>query len=759
MRAPEMATNDPAAGVSSETAASSTTSTSRRSFLKVSAAGASALVIGTYLPFLRGSATAAAIGNGIGGASGPASAADLNAFVRVAPDDTVTVICKHFEMGQGTTTGLSTLVAEELDAAWSQMRFEFAPNDASVYNNLFFGPVQATGGSSSIANSFEQMRRAGATVRAMLVQAAADRWGVPAAEISVAEGVVSHPGSGSEASFGELVAAAAELTPPAPESVTLKSPDEWTLIGTEVPRLDSHDKTTGAAEFALDVRRPGMLRAVVARAPKFGATVASFDPAPALAIDGVTDVVQIHNGVAVLAIDSWAAIIGKRALDITWDESGAETRSSAEMLQDYRALADGSEYLVAEQAGDADGALAGAAAIVEAEFTFPYLVHAPMEPMSGVIELGAGTAEIWSGSQIQTIDAGVAAQVLGIDPANVTIHTTLAGGSFGRRGNKVGDWTAELAAIAKAIDGRAPVQLVWTREDDVRGGYYRPMVLHRVRAGVGANGGVAGWRHRIVTQSIVTGTAMEPMMVQDGVDHSSVEGAADTLYGIEDMSVELTTANSPVSTLWWRSVGHTHTAFVMETMMDELARAAGRDPVEFRLAHLGSHPRAAACLDLAAEKAGWGDALEGADGDARRGRGVAYHYSFNTHCAEVVDVTVDGSDISVDRVVAAVDCGIAVNPDVIRAQVEGAIGFAVSAALRNAITLGEGGAVEQSNFHDYEPTRMRDMPTVEVHIVQSAEAPTGIGEPGVPPLAPAIANAVFAATGERLRNLPLRLEG
>jgi len=493
----------------------------------------------------------------------------------------------------------------------------------------------------------------------------------------------------------------------------------------------------------LDIRRPGMLRAVVKRPDLFGATVATFDAAEAKKVDGVVDIVQIPSGVAVLATDTWRAMRGREALKVSWDESKAERRSTGEILAEYRQLA-ATPGLPAVRRGDAGAGLARTATAFEAEFIFPYLAHAPMEPLNGVIELRDNGAEIWSGCQIQSVDQMVAAQVLGLRPQQIKINTLLGGGSFGRRGSPIGDWTAELAEVAKAINGRAPVHLVWTREDDIKGGFYRPMVLHRVKAGIGADGRIAGWQHTVVSKSI--------MAVENSVDASSVEGIVDTPYAIADLAVDVHNAKSAVPVLWWRSVGHSHTAYVMETTIDELAHLAGQDPVSFRLGLLAQQPRDAAVLRLAAESAGWSRPMP-----KGRGRGVAFHHSFNTRVAMVAEVLVDHGAITIDRIVAAVDCGVAINPDIVTAQIEGAIGFALSAALRNQVTLNKG-VVEQSNFDNYEPTRIREMPKVEVYIMKSTAAPSGIGEPGVPPLAPAIGNAIFAATGKWLRSLPFDLK-
>jgi isoquinoline 1-oxidoreductase beta subunit len=707
---------------------------SRRGFLKGSAVAA--LVIGTQLNF-----------------AGKARAATLqdppmpNAFIKIEPDSTVTVMIKHLDMGQGNTTGLATIVADELDADWPQMRIAFAPANAALYNNLFFGPVQGTGGSTAIANSWDQLRRAGAAARAMLVAAAADSWKVPAGEITIAKGVVTHAKSDKQAKFGELVTKAATLA--VPTDVKPKDPKDWVYISKHVPRIDSTAKTTGKAVYALDIRRPGMVTAVVAHPPRFGGAVKSFDASAAKAVKGVVDVVQIPQGVAVLATDTWSAMKGREALKVEWDDGNAEKRSSAQMFVDYRKLAEG-PGLPAARRGDAASALSGAAKVIEAEFSFPFLAHAPMEPLNGVIEIKAdGTAECWAGAQFQTVEQMTVAAVLGLKPEQVTINTVWAGGSFGRRATPNADYFAEMAAIAKASGGKAPVHLVWTREDDIKGGRYRPMVYHRIRAGLDAAGAIVGWEQRIVGQSFIIGSPFEAMIVKDGIDATVVEGAADMPYRVANLAVDWHHVRSPVTTLWWRSVGHTHTAQAAEVMIDMLAHQAGQDPVAFRLALLGEHPRHAGVLRLAAEKGGWGEKLP-----AGRGRGIAVHESFNTFVAMTADVTVgkDGA-IKVDRVVAAVDCGVPVNPDVIRAQVESGVGYGLGAALRNQITLTDG-LVDQSNFDSYEPLRISDMPKVEVHIIPSQAAPTGIGEPGVPPLAPAVSNAIFQATGKRLNALP-----
>jgi isoquinoline 1-oxidoreductase beta subunit len=669
-----------------------------------------------------------------------------NAFVRIAPDNTVTIVGKHIEMGQGSHTGLATILAEELDADWSQIRVEAAPADAERYNNLLFGPVQLTGGSTAMANSWAQMRRAGATARAMLVAAAARDWGVPASEISVERGVVSHAPSGRRATFGELASKAAALTPPA--QVTLKDPKDFKLVGKDLRRVDGRAKTDGSAQFTMDFALPGMLTALIARPPRFGATVKSFDATAARRVKGVTHVVPVPSGVAVVATGFWAARKGREALRVTWDESRAETRGTDELYAAYRVLA-GRPGTPARREGDVDGALRGAARVLEAVYEFPYLAHAPMEPLDAVIRIGADGVDFWAGSQAPTLDQQAIARIVGVPANTVRIHTLLAGGSFGRRATADSDVAGEAASIAKAIGGDRAVKLVWTREDDIQGGRYRPLYVHRLRAGLDAQGNVVAWEHRIVGQSIIKGTPFESAMVKNGVDQSSVEGAANLPYAVPIIAVELHTTDVGVPVLWWRSVGSTHTAFAIETFLDELAQAAARDPIELRRALLAKHPRHLATLNLAADKAGWGQPLP-----AGRARGVAVHESFNSVVAQVAEVSLRPDGLPrVERVVCAVDCGTAINPDIIRAQMEGGIGYGLAGALWSEITLVQG-RVQQRNFDGYRPLRIAEMPAVEVHIVPSGAAPTGVGEPGLPPLAPAVANALVHLTGQRVRRLP-----
>lgn len=725
------------------------TYTSRRQFLKLVGGVGAGLTIAVNTPMAFAGASDGAVSLEATSSSSAAGKFAPNAFVRIGTDNKVTVVIKHVEMGQGTYTGLATLVAEELDADWNQIQPEGAPADSNRYNNLHWGPVQGTGGSSAIANSYEQLRVAGATAKAMLVAAAAKEWKVPAAEINVSKGVVSHQGSGQSATFGQLADKAASLPVPEADSVRLKDPGDFLYIGQSLPRKDV-GKNNGTAIFTQDIKLEGMLTALVLHPPRFGATVSRFDDAKARASKGVVDVVQIPSGIAVLARDYWSAKVGRDQLEVEWDESQAFAGNTEEMMAQYRSLAE-KQGLSARMEGDVPSAMDSAETVLEATYEYPYLAHAAMEPMNCVALVTDEGCEVWNGEQFQTVDQGAIASVLGIPAEKVKINMLLAGGSFGRRANPQSDYLVETAHIAKAKKG-TPVKLVWSREDDMRAGYFRPAYVHRIRGALDADGNIVAWHQHIVGQSIAKGTAFEGGMVKDGIDATSVEGAVNLPYGIPNLSLELTTVDNKVPIQWWRSVGSTHTAYTAETFLDELASRAGRDPVELRMQLLAKHPRWQGVLKLAADRANWGSPLpEG------WGRGVAVHESFNTYVAQVAEVSVQpGGQFKVERIVCAVDCGVAINPDVIRAQMEGGIGFGLGPALVSAITL-ENGQVVQSNFHDYQVLRINQMPEVEVHIVPSAEPPTGVGEPGVPPVAPAVDNALAAATGKRYHQLPIRV--
>ncbi len=705
---------------------------SRRRFLKSSAALAGGLVISFWLP--GGGAR-----NAFAQAPQP-TRVPPNAFLRIGKDGSITVVVKHLEFGQGVTTSLPMILCEELECDWSKVRYELAPA-APEYAHTVFG-MQMTGGSSSVSNSWEQLRTVGAQARTMLMQAAAAQWKVKPAEVRAEKGFIVGPG-GKKLSYGQLAEAAGKL--PVPDQVALKDPKSFRLIGKPTRRIDSLEKVEGKAKFGLDVQRKNLHTALVAHPPVFGALVKSFNADKVKSVPGVTHVVELKSGVAVVAQNFWSAKKGRDALEVEWDLGPGAAISTASMATQFGEIAK-TPGKVAKKADNAD-AMKSAAKTVVAEYHVPFLAHAPMEPLNCTVEVRADGAELWVGSQFQGVDHGAAAKALGIKPEQVKLNTMLAGGGFGRRANPVSDYVIEACDVARQV--KVPVKVVWTREDDIRGGYYRPMYAHRVEVGLDAQNRIAAWNHTIVGPSIVAGTPFEGMLVKDGIDPTSTEGVADTPYDLPNMNVMLHTVNPGVPVLWWRSVGNSHTAFVMETMMDELARAAGEDPVAYRRALLVKRPNVARVLDLAASKAGWGSPVP-----AGRARGVAVHESFGSICAQVAEVSLNGNEIRVHKVTAAYDCGLVVNPLTVEAQLQSAVAFGLSAALFGEITLKDG-RVEQSNFHDYRVLRMNEMPVVEVHLVPGGEKPTGVGEPGTPPVAPAVANALFALTGKRVRSLPL----
>ncbi|MCC6782382.1 MAG: xanthine dehydrogenase family protein molybdopterin-binding subunit [Planctomycetes bacterium] len=716
---------------------------SRRGFLRVTAAAGGGLLLAFRLP----AAARATLASGADSAPADSAPAEFtpNAFVRVAGDGRVTVIVNKAEMGQGISTSLTMVLAEELDADWQRVGFEFAPADL-VYAHPGYG-IQMTGGSTSTMGMTEPMRRAGATARAMLVSAAAKRLAVPEAELGTSAGVVTHRASGRSLGYGELAASAAEL--PVPEDVPLKAPRDWQLIGKPTRRLDTPAKVAGTAVFGLDVYVPGMLTALVLHPPVFGGKAKSFEDRAARAVQGVRDVIDVGSGIAVVAEGFWAAKRGRDALVVDWDLGPHAALDSAALHAEYAAKAR-EPGRVARRDGDTAKALAAASRTLVADYALPYLAHAPMEPLNCVVDWRNDHAEIWAGTQFQTVDQGAAAAVFGIAPEKVTLHTTFLGGGFGRRANPASDYIVEACRIAKRC--AAPVKLVWTREDDLRSGYYRPMGHSRIQAGLDERGAIRAWQHSIVCQSILAGTPFEAFLVKDGIDGTSVEGAEDLPYGIENVQVELHTTQLPVPTLWWRSVGHSHTAFVVESFLDEIAAATDQDPLALRRTLLAGKDRHLGVLELAAAKAGWGRALP-----AGHAHGLAVHFSFNSSVAMVVEASLIDGRPRVHEVTCAVDCGRTINPDTVQAQLEGAVGFALTTALHSAITLREG-RVEQSNFHDYRLLRIHEMPKVAVHVVPSELPPTGVGEPGVPPIAPALCNALFKLTGKRIRSLPIRAE-
>jgi isoquinoline 1-oxidoreductase beta subunit len=714
---------------------------SRRGFLKGSALLGGGLVVAFALPGAHRFAM---------GAENQGNVFAPNAFLRIGNDNSVTVLLGHSEMGQGIWTGLTMLIAEELDADWSKIRVEHSPASAADYGLPGFGGMQITGGSTSTWMEFDRYRQAGAAARLMLIDAAAKRFNVAPSEIRTESGVVI--AGEHRATYGELADAAGQLPRPDPASIKLKEAKDWRLIGKPTQRLDTPEKITGRAKFGMDVQFDGLMTAMVARSPTFGGSVKSFEGAEALAIPGVHKVVQVPTGIAVIADHYWAAKLGRDALKIDWDPGPNAGLNSRALLENFRKLATTPGLNVAK-AGDTQAALAKAAKTIDVEYSVPYLAHAPMEPLNCTVSITQDKCEIWTGTQFQTLDQMIAGKITGLKPEQVQIHTEFLGGGFGRRANPTSDFVSEAVYVAKAAG--APVKTVWAREDDIRGGYYRSAFLHHARIGLGADGLPLAWKHVLVGQSIMAGTSLEASMVKDGIDKTSVEGVADSPYigALADHQIELHSPKTGISVLWLRSVGHTHTAFVMESLIDELATAAGKDPVEYRRALLKEHPRHLGVLNLAVEKADWKAPLP--DGHAL---GVAVHESFGSYVAQVAEVSQENLAIRVHRVVCAVDCGIAVNPKSIAAQMESCITFGLGFALHSKLTIKDGQVV-QSNYHDYQVLRLNEMPVVEVHIVPSSDKPGGIGETGVPPTAPAVANAVFALTGQRLRELPLQLSG
>ena len=709
---------------------------SRRNFLKASLLAGGGLIVGVHIPGLNGSAKAAQQG---------ISTFVPNAFLRIAKDGSVTVIGNHSEMGQGAYTSGAMTIAEELDADWTKIRVEPAPVDPA-YNHPIYG-VQITGGSTSTWSEWDRLRKAGAAARQMLLAAAAQTWNVDPSTCRTGNGQVIHTNSQRRLSYGELVEKAATLTPP--QNVTLKDPKDFKIIGKAIKRLDTPDKTNGKAVFGLDVNVPGMLVAVVARPPVFGGKLKSFNADKTKAVPGVRYVVEIERGVAVVADGFWPAKLGREALEIVWDEGPRASLDSRTQREEYAGLAK-KTGVVAKNEGEAVSALSKASKKLEAIYDLPYLAHATMEPMNCVADVRADSCEIWVGTQFQSGDRDAAARDTGLKPEQVKLHTTLLGGGFGRRSPLDSHVVREAVQISKTV--KVPVKVVWTREDDMRGGYYRPRAYHTVSAGLDGNGKPVAWQQRIVCQSIFVGTPFEPAVVKNGVEETAVEGAADLPYDIPNLLVEWHQAPDGVPVFILRSVGHSHTAFVVETFVDELAHSAGKDPFEFRRALLGKHPRHKRVLEFVAEKAGWGKALSNG-----RGRGLAVHESFGSYVAQVAEVSISKDrGLRVHRVVCAVDCGPVVNPNIVRAQMEGGIVFGLTAALYGEITF-EKGRVRQGNFHDYPMLRMHEMPQIEVHIVPSEDKMGGAGEVGVPPVAPAVANAVFALTSKRIRRLPIRM--
>jgi isoquinoline 1-oxidoreductase beta subunit len=705
----------------------------RRDFLKKGAAGGTALVIGFYLP---GKFEAL-------GAAPPVEPQALNAWVRIASDDSVTIFIDKSEMGQGIVTSLAMLLAEELDFDWKKVKTEFAPAAPPYFNPLF--GLQGTGGSTSVRASWEPLTKAGAAAREMLVAAAAQQWYVEPSACHVENGAVVHSATNKRLGYGALVEQAAKLAVPA--NPALKDPKNYNYIGKPMKRLDTPSKINGKAGFGIDVRLPKIQHAVVERCPVLGGKVKSFDDSKAKAVRGVKQVLQISSGVAVVADNTWSAMEGRRALQITWDEGSNAAISSDAIRKLYLQEAE-KPGAIARKDGDADAALATAAKKVEAGYEVPFLAHATMEPMNCAADVRPDGCDIYAPTQFQTFVQMTGAKITGLKPEQVRVHTTFLGGGFGRRAEQ--DFVAEAVELSKATG--TPVQVTWSREDDMRHDFYRPAVYSKLVAGLDADGWPVAWKSRIVSPSIMS--RFFPGSVKNGVDETSVEGQANGKYAIPNFLVEYALTETGVPVGFWRSVGNSQNGYITECFIEELAKAGGKDSFEFRRKLLANAPRHRGVLELAAEKAEWAKPLP-----AGRTRGIAVVESFGSFVAEVAEVSINrkSGDVRVHRVVCAVDCGRYVNPDTVAAQMEGAIVFGLTAALKGQITIAKG-RVQQSNFHDYEMLRLKEMPKVEVHIVPSNEAPGGVGEPGTPPIAPAVCNAIFAATGRPIRRLPIRAE-
>ncbi|MES2041474.1 MAG: xanthine dehydrogenase family protein molybdopterin-binding subunit [Pseudomonadota bacterium] len=718
-------------------------SLSRRSFLKM--ATASGFALGCYPMLAIGQDAAAKAPAGLKPTEQP------GAFVQIAKDGTVTVTINRLEFGQGVQTALPLILAEELDADWSKVKYANG-NNHPAYVDPAFG-MHLTGGSNTIAHSYTQYRELGARTRAMLVQAAATQWGVDASALRTEKGVVVGPG-GKKLTYGELAEAAMKL--PVPEKVVLKDPKNFRLIGKPTGRLDAQAKSTGTQDFGIDIHLPGMLTAVVARPPVFGAKLKSVDDSAAKAIKGVKAVIRVPvdrggEGVAIIATGYWPAKQARDVLKLEWDLGSVEKVDSVKQLASYKELA---RQQGALKYNDDVSKIATAPHKLNAEFSFPYLAHTPMEPLNCTVAIKGDKAELWMGTQMPGLDGFAASAALGLKPENIAVHTQMAGGGFGRRAIATSDYVVEACNVAKAAVAAgldAPVRTLWSREDDVKGGYYRPMHVHRADIGFDAQGNILGWDHVIVGQSIVSGTPFEGMMVKNGVDATAVEGMKEPYEMPMRLSVHHPKINVPV--LWWRSVGSTHTAFVMETLLDEIAETTKQDPVAYRLKLMGDkHPRHKAALELAVEKSGYGKKKL----PAGRAYGVAVHESFSSIVAYVVEASIKNGQPKLHKVTAGVHCNLAVNPKTVEAQVQGAALMGLSMCLPGAAITLKDGVVEQSNFGDFVVPRITDMPQVAVHIVPSADAPTGMGEPGLPALAPAFANAVARAGGKRWRELPFK---
>jgi len=704
------------------------TDLSRRSFLGVGMAAGGGLLLSLNLPF-------AAHANGD-------KAFTPNAFVRIGEDGRIALTMPYVEMGQGTYTAIPMLIAEELEVGLNQVRLEHAPPDEKTYGNPLLAGVQATGGSTAIMASWKPLREAGAVARTLLIAAAAKRWNVDPSSCRAQAGEVLHPPTSRSLKYGALAADAAQL--PVPKEVPLKDPKDFKLIGTPAKRLDAPAKVNGTAVYGIDARPPGVKIATLAQSPVFGGRLKSVDDTAAKAVKGVRQIVKLDDCVAVVADHMGAARKGMAALKLDWDDGPHARLSTQDIARELEqaTLKDGP---VAEEIGDTAKALAGAATRVEATYQVPFLAHATMEPMNCTVHVRKDGCDVWVGTQVAARAQRAAAKVTGLPLEKIVLHQHLIGGGFGRRLEV--DGVERATQIARHVDG--PVKVVWTREEDIQHDMYRPYWFDRLSAGLDESGKPVAWNHRFAGSSVIA--RWLPIGFSKGLDPDSIEGATNFIYGLPNKHVEYLRVEPPgIPTAFWRSVGPSHTIFVVESFIDELAAAAKQDPVAYRLALLDKTPRTKAALALAAEKAGWGRAMP-----AGAGRGVSVQNVFGSHLALVAEVEVarDGS-VRVRRVVAAIDCGTVINPDTVRAQIESGIVFGISAALYGEITVKDG-RVEQSNFDSYPVLRLDEAPKIEVHIVGSSEPPGGMGEPGTSAIVPAVANAIFAATGKRLRKMPV----
>lgn len=713
---------------------------SRRHFLRNTAITTGGLVVAFYVPTgLKAFAAEAEA------AAKPKIVYPPNAFIQIAPDNSITVVINKLEMGQGVHTSMAQLIAEELECDWTKIKSVSAPVNA-VYNHTQM-PMQMTGGSTALNSSWDQYRKLGAGLREMLKLAAAKKWGVPVSEVKAENSFIVHKTKG-KISYGELAALANEIA--LPENPPLKSAKDFKIIGKSLKRMDAVEKSNGQAIFGMDVRIPGMFYAAVARPSILTAKLKSYDEKAARAVKGVVDVVKFGDRVAVLAKNSYTAIKGRDALKVVFDSGKDAKASTIQMMETFRKESE-KKGLEADHRGQVDDAMKKATNTLLAEYEFPFLAHAAMEPMNCTVDYDGKKAAVWAGHQMPTMDMAVIAKELGLTPEHIQVHTTYAGGSFGRRANKNSDYVAEACALAKIV--KKPLKVVWTREDDMRGGYYRPMNFHKVTVGFDDKNKMLAWNHHIVGQSIVSNSPLEAMMVKKGLESTVTEGVSETKYDLQNFRCEQTRLETPMTTLWWRSVGHTHTAFAMETMIDEVAEKSKVDPFEFRHKLLQKSKRHIAVLDLLKKTTGWGKKT------ASKGKawGLAIHESFGTVVGQVAEVSLEKGVPRIHQVWCVVHCGQVVNPEGARTQVEGAIAYGLSAALNQKIEV-ENGEIVQQNFVDYPVLRIQDMPKVHVEFVKSEEKPTGLGEPGLPPIAPAVANAIYRLNNKRLRRLPFSNE-